>query len=745
MSQQLELFPQLPTPRNAKQLSRTGSFVDNMKLPIHRWFRYSAGFSAEWVQEIIHNSGYDSPVILDPFVGSGTVVIAADQVQTPSIGIEAHPFVARIAKAKTYWDSSVLDFTQKAEEVFNEAKTCVDFNPHYPDLITKSFSASSLQDLSKLKTAWQQIQDNTKASELVWLAITAILRPCASVNTAQWQYILPKKPKKTSLSPWEAFQGQIALMKSDMERLQSQNLVSQGEILTADARETLTHLDQKIDLVITSPPYTNNYDYADSTRLEMSFWGEIESWSDLHQTVRKHLIVSSSQHASKDKLQLETLLENSAIQPIQNELKQVCEKLAAERLLHGGKKHYHTMVAGYFLDMAKVWNNLRNVCKDDAQICFIIGDSAPYGIHVPVERWLGELAIAAGFEFYTFDKLRDRNIKWKNRKHRFPLKEGLLWVANGSEKLIMESENKQFSSSGHKLGQIIGDWFEKYFVLRVLNQVSAKLNLFLDNRFLEREAIGEARGEKIIWYDEEGNSVDFDFVLELGGSPTKRGIPVAFMECFWRRGSRHSKDKARDDIGKLIPMRSSYPTARFLGIIAAGDFTSPARELIRSRDIDLLYVPKEKVIQAFQLNGLEIDYPDRLPEAEKFKLTQAFEKNVTTEQLSQVSNTLIELMGQATIDSYVDRVRARLSALPQEIRMIVRQQSQPLVFSSVQEASNFLTKPSFVMNDPIQDYLYQITYSDGTEFEKVASSLSSLKTLHGQVEMLSEHLSQIIE
>jgi hypothetical protein len=41
---------------------------------------------------------------------------------------------------------------------------------------------------------------------------------------------------------------------------------------------------------------------------------------------------------------------------------------------------------------------------------------------------LGDLAIAAGFKSYTFEKLRDRNVKWKNRKHTVPLKEGRLWI-----------------------------------------------------------------------------------------------------------------------------------------------------------------------------------------------------------------------------------------------------------------------------------------------------------------------------
>ena len=58
----------------------------------------------------------------------------------------------------------------------------------------------------------------------------------------------------------------------------------------------------------------------------------------------------------------------------------------------------------------------------------VVGDSAPYGVHVPVEKWLGELATASGFDSWHFTKIRDRNVKWHNRKHRVPLHEGLLLV-----------------------------------------------------------------------------------------------------------------------------------------------------------------------------------------------------------------------------------------------------------------------------------------------------------------------------
>ncbi|MEZ4861909.1 MAG: hypothetical protein R3C14_11395 [Caldilineaceae bacterium] len=56
------------------------------------------------------------------------------------------------------------------------------------------------------------------------------------------------------------------------------------------------------------------------------------------------------------------------------------------------------------------------------------GDSARYGVYCPIDRWIGELALAAGFVAYEVEKLHDRNTKGKNRKHRVPLKDGLLWI-----------------------------------------------------------------------------------------------------------------------------------------------------------------------------------------------------------------------------------------------------------------------------------------------------------------------------
>ncbi len=295
------------------------------------------------------------------------------------------------------------------------------------------------------------------------------------------------------------------------------------------------------------------------------------------------------------------------------------------------------------------------------------------------------------------------------------------------------------ASSGHRLGQLVGDWFERHFVWPLLGNVARPLELFLDTRFASRTA----RGEKLCWDDGDGNSVDYDFVLELGGTRMRKGVPVGFVECFWRRGARHSKDKARDDSGKLVPMRENYPTARFLGIVAAGEFTSPARSLVMGRGIDLLYIPKDRVVDAFRSNGLVMDYPDSASEAAKGRIADEFASALTPRKKSSVARSLRTALGNAVIDGYTDRVRSKLSALPQELRFKLRRDSQPVVFESISEASRFLREPSFDLSNPAETYLYEITYSDGSEYSSHVTSNADLKALHEMTVKLSAHMERL--
>ena len=429
MQTQLLLFEDDIEVRSDIEVSRSGTFLDNMALPVHRWFRYSAGFAAQWVEQVLVEWGIKKEhLVLDPFAGSGTVSVVCDTLGIPSLGVEAHPVVSRILKAKLLWATPPERVAEFAATVLTQAKKKKPHTATFPLLLERSYDPNTLATLDALKSSWLLVQDKSPESELVWLALTAILRSTSTAGTAQWQYILPKKTKKRVIEPFFAFQQQIGIIKADLRWMQARANRSCANVIAGDARTFADITSHNVDAVITSPPYANNYDYADALRFEMTFWGDVNGWGDIHDAVRRYLIVSSSQHSSRERLVLEDLLSSEAVAPIRLELAEVVHELADVRERHGGKKHYHTMVAAYCRDIGLVLQQLRRVCKPGSRMCWVIGDSAPYGVYCPIERWIAELAIAAGFTHHSFDKLRDRNIKWKNRKHRVPLKEGLLWI-----------------------------------------------------------------------------------------------------------------------------------------------------------------------------------------------------------------------------------------------------------------------------------------------------------------------------
>lgn len=426
LTQTLNLFPD----EIKIEQDYTATFSDNMKMPIHKWYRYTAGFSASWVRDLIRDEQKNKRVrIIDPFAGSGTVLLESEFAGIESYGVEAHPYIYRIAKTKLNWNFPADKFKEEALALLKQAKNKLITRTDFPKLIISCYPIETIQKLEALKQTWFERKQDDEIKDFNWFIITSILRTTSPVGTAQWQYIQPNKTKSKVIDPFVAFETKVSDIYLDMKRMQNRfkNAVN-STILNEDARNIKSIPDGWGDLVITSPPYANNYDYADATRLEMTFWGDINGWSDLQTNVRKHLVRACTQHVSKMGDSIDHIIADPKLAVIHSELVEVFDKLKEERLKHGGKKNYHLMIAAYFSDLSDVFHSLRRVTSENCKMCFVIGDSAPYGIHVPVEKWLGELAISAGFASYSFEKLRDRNIKWKNRKHTVPLHEGRLWI-----------------------------------------------------------------------------------------------------------------------------------------------------------------------------------------------------------------------------------------------------------------------------------------------------------------------------
>ena len=424
----------------AHKSSEYGSFKDSLRAPIHRWFTYPAGYSYKFVESEIRECDLDKRHwIMDPFVGTGTTSVAAKVAGVNSIGVEAHPFVFWVAKTKLHVEHDPVELENDAAAIVRQAKAIYSQNiPHagiWPDLVYKCFTDDNLCQLLALRTATLQHDTTPERRDFFKVALTATLRDVTSAG-AGWPYIAPSKYAKRTVQR-EAiveFQKRCALMMSDvLEMHYLKPPDSLHKLVNGDARQLEEYADpDSIDLVLTSPPYLNNYDYADRTRLETYFWGIYENWSDITRKVRDHLMIAATTQIRRAEMKDIGLC--AGVKKVSTELHAeivaIIDQLAELRLVKGGKKSYDLMVAGYFEDMLRVISGVQTVLKPGRQFVLVLGDSAPYGVHVRTDEIIGELAVAAGFSNFRIDVIRTRGGKWAGnpQRHNVPLRESIVTV-----------------------------------------------------------------------------------------------------------------------------------------------------------------------------------------------------------------------------------------------------------------------------------------------------------------------------
>lgn len=216
---------------------------------------------------------------------------------------------------------------------------------------------------------------------------------------------------------------------------------------------------------------------------------------------------------------------------------------------------------------------------------------------------------------------------------------------------------------GHKWGQVIGDIIEA--ALRpILQEVADKHGLYLDVKG-SRPA---RSGKKLTWKDKYGNSHDLDYVIERDGSDVALGKPVAFIESAWRRYTKHSKNKAQEIEGALIPLRDTYASySPFLGAIVAGQFTGNAIVQLRSRGFVVLSIPYDTILEAFAHVGIDASFGEATSDQAFAEKLRAWEK-LSQKKRDALFAWLLEAIAPQTTQ-FVDELERRLTRAVAKVRV----------------------------------------------------------------------------
>lgn len=411
------------------QLENIGCSKDNMNSPIHNWYKFTAGFSYKFVDYILSDLSHEN-VVYEPFAGCGTTLVSAQKNGFYSVGNEGQEFMYDICRAKLDWTiqkesvdhhiSLIKDHVLSDFETYNISKE----NP----LLIELYDNYNLKVLCIIRNYINSISD--ESYKLFFkLALSNVLHKTAIYPIAV-PYISRSKRVINNGQPLEKFISVCNKMTRDIDMQPTQ--YHRANVFLHDSRKQNDLIRTgSCSICITSPPYLNNLDYGEVSKVHTHFWGITNSWNDITTKVRSNLVTGATTHYKETDFNIDNFTTNAfAInnKELMPDLLSLYHKIKENAHNRSGKKSFHILMMHYFNDMYDVLLEIRRVLSPGAKAYLILGDSAPYGVYIPTTQILGQMATSTGFHNYLIYKIRTRGTKWKSlsNRHNIELSENIL-------------------------------------------------------------------------------------------------------------------------------------------------------------------------------------------------------------------------------------------------------------------------------------------------------------------------------
>lgn len=339
-------------------LNRLGSFTNPAELNTtyltHGIHAYPAKYIPQLPEAVILEHTNERNTILDPFCGSGTTLLEASINGRKSIGIDSNPIAALVSKVKTTpLDSSEL---LRIPEIIEYIKNIEDIEekevPKVPN-IDHWFQQNMIKELAWLKYYISQ-EESANLRDFLTVIFSSII---LSVSNQESDTRYAAKDK--NLPDGYALKRFIAKLKSSLKSIEELSCIENvkknpPKVFNIDAREiTSNHIpDNSIDLVVTSPPYANSYDYYLYHKLRMT-------WLDYDFVeVKNAEIGSRNEHSSRKQ-----------------------------------------SIQAYIDKMIPVMSNIARVLKPNKLAYFFIGDSIISGEYINMRDVFIELGKQTGLKY----------------------------------------------------------------------------------------------------------------------------------------------------------------------------------------------------------------------------------------------------------------------------------------------------------------------------------------------------------
>lgn len=211
----------------------------------------------------------EGETILDPFSGCGTTLLEAIINKRNAIGIDNNPVACLITecKIKKYTEDEIKEIKNYYDAFDNiiNSKELIPRIPIYKNM-EYWFAKEAIQELGTIKASMDCLSDDVRKIALCCLSAIIVRISYQESDTKysrkEYEYI-----EKTAI---KAFKSKLRAVIDSIEEINEEK-TGKAVIIHGDGRENSGIENESVDLIVTSPPYLNAYDYHKYHRHRMQW------------------------------------------------------------------------------------------------------------------------------------------------------------------------------------------------------------------------------------------------------------------------------------------------------------------------------------------------------------------------------------------------------------------------------------------------------------------------------------------
>jgi site-specific DNA-methyltransferase (cytosine-N4-specific) len=338
----------------------------------------------------------ESITLLDPFMGSGTVLGLGMEKGYHVIGIDINPYAYLISTVKT--TKYVPDrLNETLDLILNQfGKTNV------PDLefrgIEKWYGEKNISELSQIRFIIENISSQ-KYRKFFWLALgeTAKKVSFARSTTSKLHIKSEEDRESQDFDSYEEFEFQARKMINChiefYDLMKTKNIAKQkAELKCGDSIEVLNKwvgLRNKVDLIVTSPPYGDNQTtvaYGQNSTLPLRWINVSDFYRGETSFIEETYGGIDRESLGGKRYSLNEIEENGILLKSQS-LNKIWELLLSEKQFEKARK-----VASFVIDFDEALEKIFDTLKPGGYAVFTTGNRNVHGEQVKLDMILAELS-----------------------------------------------------------------------------------------------------------------------------------------------------------------------------------------------------------------------------------------------------------------------------------------------------------------------------------------------------------------